>query len=169
VRRDLGVRTVFNLLGPLANPARATRQVIGVAGAGYLELMGEALAGLGARAGAIVHAASGIDEVAGDAPTSVHHFDARGVRRYEIDPAEYGIHAGAAEIAGGEPAENARALRAVLGGERSGRADVVALNAALALVVAERVTDLAEGLHEARNSLRDGAALAVFEAARRRN
>ncbi len=166
VRRDLGVRTVFNLLGPLANPARATRQVIGVAGPAYLELMGEALAGLGARAGAIVHAASGIDEVAGDAPTSVHHFDARGVRRYEIDPADYGIRATAADIAGGEPPENARALRDVLGGERSPRADVIALNAALALVVAERAATLAEGLATARTSLRGGAALAVFEAAR---
>ena len=166
VRRDLGVRTVFNLLGPLANPARATRQVIGVAAPAAVELMGEALAGLGARSGAIVHAASGIDEVAGDAQTSVHHFDARGVRRYTIDPSAFGIRASAGDIAGGEPAENARALRDVLAGERSPRADVIALNAALALVVAERAESLAEGLHEARKSLREGAALAVFESAR---
>jgi anthranilate phosphoribosyltransferase len=168
VRRELGVRTVFNLLGPLANPARATRQVIGVAGAGYLELMGEALAALGARSGAIVHAASGIDEVAGDSPTSVHHFDARGVRRYAIDPDDFGIRASAADIAGGEPAENARALRDVLAGERSPRADVVALNAALALVVAERAASVAEGLERARTSLREGSALAIFEAASER-
>jgi anthranilate phosphoribosyltransferase len=166
VRRDLGVRTVFNLLGPLANPARATRQVIGVAAASHLDLMGEALATLGARAGAIVHAESGIDEVAGDAPTHVYHFDANGMRRYAIDPSGLGISATTADIAGGEPAENARALLAVLQGERSPRADVVALNAALALVVAERATTLAEGLASARESLHGGAALGVFEAAR---
>jgi anthranilate phosphoribosyltransferase len=166
VRRELGVRTVFNLLGPLSNPARATHQVIGVADPAHVELLGAALEALGARAGAIVHSASGIDEIGGDAPTRVHQFGGGRTSRYEIDPAEFGVRAGSADIAGGEPAENARALLAILQGERSPRADVVALNAALALVVAERAESLSEGLQAARACLDGGAALAVFEAVR---
>ncbi len=162
VRRELGVRTIFNILGPLANPARATHQVVGVASAAHLALVGDALAALGARAGAIVHAAGGIDEVAGDGPTYVYQFGPGGARRWTLDPSSVGVHAPAAALAGGDPAENAAALRAILAGEESPRADVVALNAALLLVVAERAEDLAEGLALARTSLRGGAAHEVF-------
>jgi anthranilate phosphoribosyltransferase len=163
VRRQLGIRTIFNILGPLANPARATHQVIGVSQPSHLELLGEALAALGAVAGAIVHARSGIDEVAGDAPTDVYEFGPGGVRRWTLDPAEFGVHAAPGALAGGTPHENATALAAILGGESSPRADVVALNAALLLVVAGRAGDLFEGLALARTSLRDGAARAVFD------
>jgi anthranilate phosphoribosyltransferase len=166
VRRQLGVRTVFNLLGPLSNPARATHQVIGVADGAHLELIGEALQRLGARAGAIVHSTSGLDEVAGDAPTDVFQFGAGKSRRYRIDPAEFGIRATSADVAGGMPVENAAALRAILAGEDSPRAAVVALNAALALVVAEHARSLAEGLEQARKSLASGAARSVFDALR---
>jgi anthranilate phosphoribosyltransferase len=113
-----------------------------------------------------VHASSGIDEIAGDAPTHVYQFSPRGIVRWEIEPADYGIAAPLAAIVGGEPAVNAQALRAILEGERSPRADVVALNAALALVVVERAGDLREGLAAARASLQSGAALAVFESLR---
>jgi anthranilate phosphoribosyltransferase len=167
VRRELRARTVFNLLGPLTNPARATHQLIGVANAAHVELVGTALCGLGARAGAVVHAASGIDEVAGDAPTDVYQFDRGGVRRYRIDPAEHGISAPAGALAGGDPADNAAALLAILQGERSPRADVIALNVALALVVAEHATSIAEGLAAARLRMHDGSALAVLETLRR--
>ena len=126
VRRELGVRTIFNVLGPLANPARATHQVVGVANAAHLELVGEALRALGGVAGAVVHARSGIDEVAGDAPTDVYEFDAAGVRRWTLDPASVGVSAPAVALAGGSADVNALALRAILGGERSPRADVVA-------------------------------------------
>jgi len=162
-RRELGVRTVFNILGPLANPARATHQVIGVATAAHLDLVGNALAHLGGRAGAIVHATSGIDEIAGDVPTQIFQFGPAGQTRWTLDPAAYGITAPGDALAGGTPAENAAALRAVLEGERSPRADVIALNAALVLVVAEAASDLVEGLARARTSLASGAALAVFE------
>ncbi len=155
VRRELGVRTIFNILGPLANPARATDQVVGVASPDHLDLVGGALAQLGSRAGAVVHAQSGIDEVAGDAPTLVYQFGPGGARRWTLDPASVGIFA---------PAD---ALRAILEGERSPRAEVVALNAALVLVVAERAGDLGEGLDLARTSLRCGAALDVFDRLRR--
>jgi len=163
VRRELGVRTIFNVLGPLANPARATHQVIGVASRTHLELVGEALAALGGVAGAVVHARSGIDEIAGDVPTDVYQFGPTGVTRWTLDPASVGIAAPLSAIAGGLPAQNAAALAAILAGERSPRSDVVALNAALALVVAERAGDLAEGLALARASLYDGAARAVFD------
>ena len=166
VRRQLGVRTIFNLLGPLSNPARATHQVIGVADGAHLELMGEALERLGARAGAIVHSASGLDEIAGDAPTDVYQFTGGKSRRYRIDPVQYGVRATAADVGGGAPVENAAALRAILAGEESPRADVVALNAALALLVAERVASLGEGLELARQSLGSGAARSVFDALR---
>jgi anthranilate phosphoribosyltransferase len=167
VRRELRARTVFNLLGPLTNPARATHQLIGVANAAHVELVGTALCGLGARAGAVVHAASGIDEVAGDAPTDVYQFGRGEVRRYRIDPAEHGISAPPGALAGGDPADNAAALLAILQGERSPRADVIALNVALALVVAEHAASLAEGLAAARVRMRDGSALAVLETLRR--
>ncbi|HMD02916.1 MAG TPA: anthranilate phosphoribosyltransferase, partial [Candidatus Baltobacteraceae bacterium] len=167
VRRELRVRTVFNLLGPLANPARATHQVVGVADPAHLELIGTALQGLGARRGAVVYARSGIDEIAGDAPTEVFQFNGSGGRRWLLDPSDLGIKASAEALAGGEPPDNARALRALLEGERSPRADVVALNAALALIVAEQAGSLREGLARARASLADGSSLAVFEALRR--
>jgi anthranilate phosphoribosyltransferase len=167
VRRELGVRTVFNLLGPLTNPARATHQMIGVANEAHLELVGEALLDLGARGGAVVHGSNGIDEVAGDVTSQVFQFGPGGARRYAIDPSDYGIRAPAASIAGGDPAHNAAVLRAILEGERSERADVIALNVALALVVAERAGSLKEGLAAARDSIASGAALAVLEALRR--
>ncbi len=167
VRRELGVRTIFNILGPLANPARATEQVVGVASRAHLDLVGEALERLGSRAGAVVHAHNGIDEVAGDGPTHVYQFGPRGTRRWTLDPAAVGVRAPAGALLGGDPAENAAALRAILEGEASPRADVVALNAALVLVVAERAGDLAEGLELARQSLRGGAALEVFDRLRR--
>ncbi|MGP6159557.1 MAG: anthranilate phosphoribosyltransferase [Vulcanimicrobiaceae bacterium] len=167
VRRDLGVRTIFNVLGPLANPARATHQVIGVSSEAHLQLVGEALARLGAKAGAVVHAANGIDEIAGDAPTHVYQFTQSGARRWLLDPSDFAISAPAESIAGGDPPANAAALRAILEGERSPRADVVALNAALGLVVTELASSLAEGLALARKCLTGGAALAVFESVRR--
>ncbi len=167
VRRELGVRTIFNILGPLANPAGATHQVVGVSSDAHVELVGHALIGLGLRAGAVVHARSGIDEVAGDVPTTVFEFGPAGTRRWELDPAAYGVRAPTDALRGGTPAVNAAALRAILEGERSPRAEIVALNAALVLVVAERAADLAEGLDLARSALCDGSAYAVFDRQRR--
>ncbi len=162
VRRELGIRTVFNILGPLANPARATHQVIGVSRADHLGVIGDALAELGTHAGATVHARNGLDEIAGDVPTDVYAFTPSGATRWTLDPSAYGISAPSASLAGGSAAVNLAALVAILEGERSPRADVVALNAALVLVVAERATDVAEGLALARASLHDGSALAIF-------
>jgi anthranilate phosphoribosyltransferase len=166
IRRELGVRTVFNVLGPLTNPAAATRQVVGVAHAAAVELVGNALCELGSDAAAVVHARSGLDEIAGDAPTDVFAFDRRGVRRYTIDPGDYGVRASADEIRGGDATFNALALLEILRGERSARADLVCLNAALALVVAEAADDLREGLERARGAIASGAASDALDALR---
>jgi len=161
IRRELGIRTAFNLLGPLANPALATHQVIGVARREHLALVAGAMAELGI-AGAVVRGRDGTDEVSGDAPTDVISVDADGSRAWVLQPGSLGIAASHASLRGGSVAENAAALESIVGGERSPRADVVALNAALALVVAGAAGDLAEGLHAARAAMRDGRARAVL-------
>jgi anthranilate phosphoribosyltransferase len=166
LRRELGVRTIFNVVGPLANPASANRQVIGVARAEHVDIVGEALRALGTEAAAVVHAHSGLDEIAGDGLTSVFRFHDGAVSRYDIDPAAFGIRAANSMLAGGDAAANAAALLAILEGERSPRADVVALNAGLALEVAQRVDNLRDGFELARSVLRSGAARDVLERAR---
>jgi anthranilate phosphoribosyltransferase len=166
VRRELGVRTIFNVLGPLTNPARATHQVVGVAREEHLELMGDVLRGLGVRAGAVVHAASGIDEVGGEGPTTVYSFDEGESRRWSIDPDEFGIRAPLDEIRGGSVQACKEAFESVLSGERSPRADVVALNAGLVFTVCSRTRDLKEGLELARTLMSEGRAAAVFERAK---
>lgn len=168
VRRELGIRTIFNILGPLTNPAGARRQVIGVAREEWLSLLGEALAELGAEAGAIVHAANGLDEVAGDVPTRVYQFDAGGARTWVLVPRDYGVAASLDDLRGGDAKANADALVSILSGERSPRADVVCLNAALAFVVAGRAASIDEGLGLARNSIGDGKARQALDGLRGR-
>ncbi len=166
VRRELGVRTIFNLLGPLTNPAGARFQLVGVAAARHVELLAAALQALGGVAGAVVHADSGLDEIAGDGPTRIVQFDRGEVRRWTLVPADYGIHATLADLRGGDASANARALLAILGGERSPRADVVCLNAALAFVIAGTCADIADGLRRARAGIDSGAAAAALNALR---
>jgi anthranilate phosphoribosyltransferase len=165
IRSELGVRTIFNVLGPLTNPAAATHQVVGVARPELLELVGDTLAGLGVRAGAVVHGAGGVDEVSGSGLTQVYSFDEGGARHWSIDPTTLGVNASLESIVGGSIAACADAFFTILGGERSPRADVVALNAALALVVCDRARDLRDGFELARATLHDGAALRTFHKA----
>lgn len=166
VRRELGVRTMFNILGPLTNPARATHQVVGVAREGHISLMGDVLRGLGVRAGAVVHASSGIDEVGGEGPTTVYTFDEGESRHWTLDPQEYGIHAPLESIRGGSVEACREAFERILSGEASPRADVVALNAGLVFHVCGRTRNLKEGIELARTLLREGRAAAVFERAK---
>ncbi|HXF33635.1 MAG TPA: anthranilate phosphoribosyltransferase [Candidatus Acidoferrales bacterium] len=166
VRSQLGVRTIFNILGPLTNPAHAHRAVVGVAQAHQVDLVAEALQGLGAAAGAVIHAESGIDEVAGEGPTYVAQFDGGKMRRWTLDPANYGVRATLDELRGGDAKTNAAALLAIMRGEQSPRADVVVLNAALALVVAGAVEDIPHGMDVARESIAQGAALVALDALR---
>lgn len=167
IRRELGVRTIFNVLGPLTNPAGAQRQVVGVFDERYVQLLADALSELGSEAAAVIHSASGLDEVAGEGPTHVVQFDRRaGMRRWVLHPDAYGVHAPLESIRGGDAAFNAMALVAILEGERSPRADLVALNAALALEVAGVVGTIAEGIEVARAAIASGAAREALDALR---
>jgi anthranilate phosphoribosyltransferase len=166
VRRELGVRTIFNVLGPLTNPAHATHQVVGVARPELMELMGDVLRGLGVKAGAVVHASSGIDEVGGEGPTTVYSFDEGESRRWTLEPESYGIRTPLEQIRGGSVDACGSAFERILSGEQSPRADVVALNAALVLTVCKRTANLKEGLELARTLLQEGRAAAVFQRAK---
>src|SRR5579872_4299599 len=119
VRRELGVRTIFNVLGPLTNPARATHQVVGVARPEHLELIGDVLRGLGVRGGAVVHASSGIDEVGGEGPTTVYTFDEGESRRWTLEPEAYGIRTPLEHIRGGSVDACKDAFERILSGEQS--------------------------------------------------
>jgi anthranilate phosphoribosyltransferase len=167
VRRELGVRTIFNVLGPLTNPARATHQIVGVAREEQLELVGDVLRTLGVRRGAVVHASSGIDEVGGEGPTTVYEFGEGESRRWTLDPQEYGVRAPLESLRGGSVQACRDALERVLSGERTPRADVVALNAGLALWVCGKTSSIAGGIDLARALLRGGAAAALFDRVKR--
>ena len=166
VRRSLGVRTIFNLLGPLTNPAGVERQVIGVWGPEVQAVMAEAIAALGARRALVVHSDDGLDELSVAAPTTVIEVrDGAVVGERRVEPAALGLVPGDSEaLKGGDAAENLRRLRAILGGEeRSPASEAVALNAAAALYVAELAADLDAGIEAARAILDAGSALAILE------
>ena len=163
-RRQLGERTIFNLLGPLTNPAGATHQLIGVFDPALTEPMARVLGELGGRAALVVHGHGGLDELTTAGPNRVSHLQDGQVRTYELDARQFGLRpATAADLQGGDPPHNARLMRALLAGDdRSPRRDVVLLNAAAAL--ASESGDLATALEEARHSLDSGAALARLDA-----
>jgi anthranilate phosphoribosyltransferase len=166
IRRALGVRTVFNLLGPLTNPAGVRRQVVGVWGDDVQPLMATALAELGAEHALVVHSADGLDEVSVTAPTrAIEIRNGRVTGDWVVEPADLGITVDDPEsLRGGDVEENARRLCAIVGGEeRSAASEAVALNAAAALLVAGKVDDLAAGLETARDVLATGAAGVVLE------
>jgi len=161
VRRALGVRTTFNLLGPLTNPAGVARQVVGVWGPEVQDLLAAALADLGVIHALVVHSADGLDELSVLAPTRVVEIrDGRVAGEWRTDPEALGLAASdPAELRGGDVAHNLDRLRAVLAGqEHSAATDAVALNAAAALVVAGHAGDLGAGLATAREVLASGAA-----------
>jgi anthranilate phosphoribosyltransferase len=165
VRRELATRTVFNVLGPLTNPAGARAQVVGVYSPELVRTIAEVLARLGARRAFVVHGAGGIDELSPSGPNLVCEVvDGRVVER-AIDPEELGIPRCAAdELAGGGPEENARAIRAVFEGADGGRRSAILLNAAGAIAAGGHAADLPEGLALAREALDSGAALERLDA-----
>jgi anthranilate phosphoribosyltransferase len=167
VRRSLGVRTVFNLLGPLTNPAGARRQLIGVYAPQWVEPMAQALAALGCEHGMVVHGQPGIDELSPCGATTVATVEGGAVTITELDARDLGIELCAlSDLAGGDAQRNAEITLAVLGGEEGPAADATALNAAATLVVAGRAADLGEGLAQAREAMRSGAAMATLSALR---
>ena len=166
-RKELGFRTIFNLLGPLTNPANAHCQLIGVYEPALTQKIGEALKGLGVRRAMVVHSFDGMDEISTLAPTQVTEVQGDEIRSYVIDPAHYGFTGGKAEdYLGGTPQENAEIIVSILSGQPGAKRDIVLINAAAALVVAEKVGSLEEGLIAAAVSIDSGAALAKLEALR---
>ncbi len=165
-RREIGIRTVFNILGPLTNPAGARRQLIGVYDPALVPLIAEVAGRLGAERALVVHGHPGMDEVSASGPTVVAEYDvaAGGVRAFEVTPEEVGIARGTiAEIEGGDAEENAAIARAVLDGGHGAPRDVVLMNAAAALMAAGEVADLAEGVVRARESIDSGRARGALE------
>jgi anthranilate phosphoribosyltransferase len=164
-RRELRLRTVFNLLGPLTNPARASGQVVGVYDAALVETLAEALSMLGLRRALVVHGSDGLDEITVTGPTRIAEVREGQVRSYEVVPEEFGIRrAPLDELAGGDAAENAAMISRVLAGELSPRRDVVLLNAAAALVAAGKANHLAEAMPLAARSIDTGAARGRLDA-----
>jgi anthranilate phosphoribosyltransferase len=165
VRRELRLRTMFNLLGPLTNPAHASGQVVGVYALDMVEKLAEALSMLGLHRALVVHGLDGLDEITITGPTRVAEAREGTVRTYEVDPEEFGMkRASLADISGGDEAGNAEIVREVLSGKKSARRDVVVLNAAAALVAAARVDRLADGILLAEKSIDSGAAAAKLAA-----
>ncbi len=158
-RRELGTRTVFNTLGPLTNPAGATRHLMGVFAPELTELQARVLGALGSERAFIVHGLDGLDEITLTGPSRVSELADGEVRTYEIEPRDFGIdRAGAGALKGGDPAANAAILREVLDGGSGPRTDVVLLNAAAALAAAGVAADLAGGVEAARESIASGRA-----------
>jgi anthranilate phosphoribosyltransferase len=165
VRKELAARTVFNVLGPLTNPAGARAQVVGVYSPDLVKTLAEVLAALGARRAFVVHGAGGIDELSPAGPNLVYEVVDGGIREREIDPLELGIARCAPEVLrGGSPEENAAAIREVFAGGDGGRRDAILLNAAGAIAAGGHAEDLREGLQLARQAVEFGAAAERLEA-----
>lgn len=164
VRSELGVRTIFNLLGPISNPAGVTRQVIGVYDRRWIVPLAETLGALESEHVWVVHGHDGLDELSTTGPSSVAELKGGRVSTFEVLPEDAGLpRAALGQLKGGDAGENARALSAVLCGAQGAYRDIVVLNAAAALIVAGRAGDLAEGAQLAAHSLDSGAARAALE------
>jgi anthranilate phosphoribosyltransferase len=157
VRTELATRTMFNLLGPLSNPAGVKRLLLGVFSADWQEPIAQTLRDLGTERAWIVHGSDGLDEMTTTGPTHVLELDQGVIRRFEVTPEEAGLSRAASEaLKGGEPSENAHALRAVVAGEKNAYRDIAVLNAAGALVVAGKAMNLGEGAALAAQALDQG-------------
>jgi len=158
-RVEMGMRTIFNLLGPLSNPAGAKRQLIGVFDAAWVTPMAEVLRQLESEKVWVVHGSDGLDELTTTGPTIVAELDKGAITQFEVSPEDAGLPiADPKDLIGGDPEENAAALRALLDGQQSAYRDIVLLNAAAALLVAEKVSSLAEGAQVAADAIDSGKA-----------
>jgi anthranilate phosphoribosyltransferase len=164
-RRELGIRTVINILGPLSNPAGANVQVVGVYDPHLTEVMAAVLRQLGGKAAFVVHGAGGLDELNTLGPNKVSEFGSAGSRNYELDPCALGLQrATLADLRGGEAGENATIMRVVLGGESSPRRDTVLLTASAAFVAAGAARDLQDGIRLAADTVDSGKATQKLDA-----
>jgi len=164
VRRSLGIRTIFNLLGPLTNPAGARRQVLGVYSADLVGLMARVLARLGCDHALVIHGEDGLDELTTTAATRVAEVRGPNIETFRLTPESLGLdRVQMSALAGGDPKSNAAMMEAVLQGEPGPLAEITALNAAAALYVGGQVGDLREGLEKARRVLASGEGLAKLD------
>jgi anthranilate phosphoribosyltransferase len=163
-RKDLGVRTAFNLLGPLTNPAGASRQLVGVPRPELTELVARSLALLGSERAWVVHGADGLDEISTTGYTKVSECRGGAVNTFYVHPSDFGLpKASPAELRGGDAAANADIARAILAGEKGAARDIVLLNAAAALLIAGRASTIGEGVPQAAAALDNGEAARVLE------
>jgi anthranilate phosphoribosyltransferase len=168
VRRSLRMRTVFNLLGPLCNPARARFQLVGAPTPGAARLMAEALAELGTQHSFVVHGHDGLDEISTTGPTDVWEVTASGVQKHLWTPADFGVpRASLADLAGADPSRNAQITREILSGAEGPPRDIAVANAAAGLVAAGIAPSLWQGADHARRSIDSGAAHAKLELLRK--
>jgi len=163
IRAELGFRTIFNLLGPLTNPAGAKRQVVGVFAERWVAPLAQVLGGLGSERAWVVHG-GGLDEMTTTGETSVAEFREGQVRLFTVTPEAVGLkRASLADLTGGSPAENAEGVRRLLQGETGAYRDIVLMNAAAAFLVADRVETLREGVELAGAVIDDGRAQAALD------
>ncbi|MEA2275596.1 MAG: anthranilate phosphoribosyltransferase, partial [Solirubrobacteraceae bacterium] len=164
VRKELAVRTIFNFLGPLTNPAGARRQLIGVSDPRYLERIAGALARLGVDRALVVSSEDGLDEMSTSAPTHVVEVNGDAIERYVVVPQDVGLAVSAPDaVAGGTPDVNAATTRAILAGQDGAPRDLALLNAGAAIYAGARADSLAEGVEAARAAIDSGAALRTTE------
>lgn len=165
IRRELGIRTVFNILGPLTNPSRPSYMLLGVYGEHLMRPLARVLPGLGVKCALIVHGTDGMDEISVGAPTLIHEISDGWERSYEIRPEDFGITPASKEaIRGGKPDENAAVTRGILSGEiTDARADVCLMNAGAAIYIGGAASSIADGIAAARRTIVDGSALQKLE------
>jgi len=165
VRKELAVRTIFNFLGPLTNPAGARRQLIGVSDPAYVERMAGALARLGVERALVVSSEDGLDEMSTSAPTQVVEVNGNAIERYVVAAQDVGLDATTPEtVVGGTPEANAQTTRAILDGEPGSRRDLALLNAGAAIYAGGLADNLSDGVQAAREAIDSGAALRTMDA-----
>lgn len=164
VRKELGLRTIFNLLGPLTNPARATHQLLGIYDHKLLKVMAKALISLGVKRGMVVHGLDGLDEITTTTFTEVCEFKAKRIRGYRLSPVAFGFKKAAIkDITGSGVKDNAEIAMSILSAEKGPRRDIVAFNAGCAIYIAEKARSIKEGIARALESLDSGMALRKLE------
>ncbi|MDH4981415.1 anthranilate phosphoribosyltransferase [Hyphomicrobium sp. D-2] len=163
-RGELGIRTIFNLIGPLANPARVKRQIVGVFNAAWTEPVAEVLRNLGSEHAWVVHGSDGLDEITTTGRTRITELKDGEIRTFEVGPEDAGLpSATLADLKGGDASVNATAIRNLLAGEEGPFRDIVLLNAAAALIVGGKAADLREGAERAARAIDDGAAARALD------
>jgi len=157
VRKELGVETIFNVLGPLTNPANATHQMMGVYRRDFVEPLAHVLKNLGLKKAIVVHGSDGLDEITTTGKTFVSEYNGKEILSYDVDPEEFGIPLAKPEdIKGGDLQENVKIVKSIVRGERGPKRDIVLINAAYALYICEKAKSIGEGMELAREAIDSG-------------